>query len=68
MTNEFDTNILGHYNQGFEQDRLGQGRGELERLRMQELLTRHLPPAPAVVLDVGGGAGVHALWLAAQGY
>jgi ubiquinone/menaquinone biosynthesis C-methylase UbiE len=68
LSNEFDTDILGHYNQGFEQDRLMQGRGKFERLRMRELLTRHLPPAPAVVLDVGGGAGVHALWLAAQGY
>jgi ubiquinone/menaquinone biosynthesis C-methylase UbiE len=68
MTNEFDTEILGHYNLGFEQDRLVQSRGELERVRTQELLTRFLPSAPAIVLDVGGGAGVHALWLAAQGY
>jgi ubiquinone/menaquinone biosynthesis C-methylase UbiE len=68
MTNEFDADILGHYDLGFEQDRLVQGRGEFERLRMQELMARHLPPPPAVVLDVGGGAGVHGLWLAAQGY
>jgi ubiquinone/menaquinone biosynthesis C-methylase UbiE len=68
MANEFDPDILDHYNLGFEQDRLGQDQGEFERLRMQELMTRHLPPAPAVVLDVGGGTGVHALWLAAEGY
>ena len=29
--------------------------GRLEFLRTQELLRRHLPPAPARVLDVGGG-------------
>jgi ubiquinone/menaquinone biosynthesis C-methylase UbiE len=51
-----------------EQDRLAEGVGELERVRTQELLTRHLPPAPATVLDVGGAAGVYALWLARQGY
>ena len=38
----------------------------LELLRTRELLQRHLPPA--VVLDVGGGTGVHAAWLAGRGY
>ncbi|MGH8964411.1 MAG: class I SAM-dependent methyltransferase, partial [Actinomycetes bacterium] len=42
--------------------------GRLELLRTQELLRRHLPPAPARVLDVGGATGVHARWLAADGY
>ncbi|MEU6840680.1 methyltransferase domain-containing protein [Streptomyces sp. NPDC046716] len=42
--------------------------GVLELVRTQELLRRHLPPAPASVLDVGGGPGVHARWLAADGY
>jgi SAM-dependent methyltransferase len=40
----------------------------VERLRTQELLNAWLPPAPAEVLDIGGGAGVHALWLASQGH
>jgi 2-polyprenyl-3-methyl-5-hydroxy-6-metoxy-1,4-benzoquinol methylase len=31
------------------------------------LLQRHLP-ANASVLDVGGGSGVHATWLAEQGH
>jgi ubiquinone/menaquinone biosynthesis C-methylase UbiE len=44
------------------------GAGQLELLRTREILLRYLPPAPAVVLDVGGGAGIHALWLARQGY
>lgn len=42
--------------------------GRLEMVRTQELLRRHLPPAPARVLDVGGGPGAHARWLVADGY
>lgn len=42
--------------------------GQLEMIRTQELLRRHLPPAPAGVLDVGGGPGAHARWLADDGY
>ncbi len=42
--------------------------GRLEFLRTQELLRRYLPPAPARVLDVGGGTGVHARWLVEDGY
>jgi ubiquinone/menaquinone biosynthesis C-methylase UbiE len=40
----------------------------LELLRTRELLLRQLPSPPAVVLDVGGGTGVHAAWLARRGY
>ncbi|NUW39077.1 class I SAM-dependent methyltransferase [Nonomuraea rhodomycinica] len=40
----------------------------LEFRRTQELLRRVLTPPPARVLDVGGGTGVHARWLAADGY
>jgi ubiquinone/menaquinone biosynthesis C-methylase UbiE len=60
--------IAAYYGQRGERDRLLHGRGELERIRTQELLTRQLPAPPASVLDVGGGAGVHAFWLAGQGY
>jgi ubiquinone/menaquinone biosynthesis C-methylase UbiE len=60
--------VLAHYDTRLEQGRLFRGAGELERARVQDLLTRTLPPAPATVLDVGGGAGAHALWLAARGY
>ncbi|MFF2328773.1 MULTISPECIES: class I SAM-dependent methyltransferase [unclassified Streptomyces] len=42
--------------------------GVLEMVRTQELLRRHLPPAPASVLDVGGGPGTHARWLVGDGY
>ncbi|MFI0712008.1 class I SAM-dependent methyltransferase [Streptomyces inhibens] len=42
--------------------------GVLEMVRTQELLRRYLPDAPAGVLDVGGGPGVHAQWLVKDGY
>jgi ubiquinone/menaquinone biosynthesis C-methylase UbiE len=61
--------MLAYYEEGRERDRLvRRGLGRLEYLRMRELLARYLPPAPATVLDVGGGAGVYALPLAREGY
>jgi SAM-dependent methyltransferase len=46
----------------------GFARNHLELIRTRELLLRQLPSPPAVVLDVGGGTGVHATWLAGRGY
>ena len=43
-------------------------KGQLELARVRDLLTRHLPPAAARVADIGGGTGVHAQWLRADGY
>ena len=52
-----------------EEDRLRMSpHGLLEFARTRELLRRELPPAPARVLDIGGGTGVHASWLAHDGY
>ncbi|MER5427145.1 class I SAM-dependent methyltransferase [Streptosporangium roseum] len=63
-----DAEILKYYEHGLERDRLAAGGRQIEFLRMWDLLQRHLPPPPAQVLDVGGGAGVYALPLAAAGY
>jgi SAM-dependent methyltransferase len=60
--------VSEYYDQTDESQRLFAGVGELERIRTQSILSRYLPAAPAVVVDVGGAAGVHALWLADQGY
>jgi ubiquinone/menaquinone biosynthesis C-methylase UbiE len=57
-----------HYSAGNEIKRLLDGSGRIERERTQILLQRYLPPAPAVILDVGGGAGIYAFWLARQDY
>ncbi len=60
--------VLRHYGSQREEQRITAGLGRLELLRTPEVLRRHLPPPPARVLDVGGGTGVHASWLARDGY
>jgi SAM-dependent methyltransferase len=60
-----DPDISAHYELGLEDDRVT---GRLEFVRTRELLGRFLPPPPAVVLDIGGGTGVYARPLAAEGY
>ena len=51
-----------------EQARLTGAAGRLELIRTTEIISRHLPPAPAVVADVGGGPGRYSVWLAEAGY
>ena len=60
--------ILSYYEGIDEAGRLGRGTGPLEFARMQELIRRFMPAAPGVVLDVGGGPGRYACWLAELGY
>jgi SAM-dependent methyltransferase len=62
-----DPEVLMYYDQGREQSRL-ETTSRLEFLRTRELLDRFLPPPPARVLDVGGGAGAYAVPLAGAGY
>lgn len=52
-----------------ENDRLGASAlGQLEFARTTELIERYVPEPPATVLDVGGGTGRYAAWLAGLGY
>lgn len=60
--------VLDYYALGLEQGRLDEDYFPLERARTRELIERHLKPPPGVVLDIGGGAGAYALWLAEKGY
>jgi ubiquinone/menaquinone biosynthesis C-methylase UbiE len=60
--------ILAHYSTGYEKARLGTGPAQLERVRTREILSQFLPMAPANVVDIGGGPGAHAVWLASRGY
>jgi ubiquinone/menaquinone biosynthesis C-methylase UbiE len=60
--------ILRHYAEVDEASRLRTGWFQLEQARTKELILRHLPPAPAIIVDAGGGAGVYACWLAKLGY
>ena len=60
--------VLAHYEAAAEAGRLGTEVGRLELVRSQEIIRRFIPPPPAVVLDVGGGPGAYACWLAGLGY
>jgi SAM-dependent methyltransferase len=60
--------LLEYYALGLEQARLDSGSGLLEFERTKEIIARHLPRAPSVVADIGGGPGRYALWLAGLGH
>lgn len=63
-----DAQIRAYYDRGDERDRLLGDGGTLELVRTRELLERSLPSPPASLLDVGGGPGTYATWLARDGY
>ena len=63
-----DPSIADYYQRAPEESRLEHGAFRLESARTRELIQRHAPPPPGVVLDIGGAAGVYALWLAQAGY
>jgi SAM-dependent methyltransferase len=61
--------VREHYDRDIDEgERLRQGPGRLELARTQEIVRRHLPAGPLRILDVGGGTGVHAAWLADDGH
>ncbi len=66
--NDFLTEAAHYYAKSDEAARLQTGWFRLEHARTRELILRYLPPAPATVIDAGGGAGVYACWLAERGY
>ena len=64
-----DAQLREYYEQLYaERDRLGRREGKLEFARTQELLGRFLPAPPAKIIDIGGGTGSYASWLASLGY
>jgi ubiquinone/menaquinone biosynthesis C-methylase UbiE len=60
--------IEQYYAEFAEQERLNSGIGQLEFERAKRILQRFLPPPPAVIVDVGGGAGPYSFWLSELGY
>jgi len=60
--------ILDHYAQFDEDTRLSGAFGEFECTRTRELIARYLPSAPGRIVDVGGGTGAHAFWMAERGH
>ncbi len=63
-----DKDVLAGYNAGIEKGRLHRGLGLIEFERTKEILREKLPPAPAVVYDIGGAYGEYAYYLASLGY
>ncbi|MFB8007350.1 methyltransferase domain-containing protein [Nocardia sp. NPDC056000] len=62
------SDLVGHYSAAAEGERLFRSpHGRLEFLRTRELIRRRLTGAVRV-LDIGGGTGVHAEWLARDGH
>ena len=74
MERQFESNsptpedVAAHYKAKPEELRLESRTGMLEKKRLQDFMQRFLPPPPSVILDVGGGPGQHAFWLASRGY
>ena len=60
--------VQDYYARGGEARRLFRTHGLIELARTQEIILRHLPPPPGTILDVGGGPGIYACWLAERGY
>lgn len=58
--------FYSNYDEGSRLDTTAQGR--LERERIRNLLSRHLPPPPAKVLDIGGAEGIHSAWMVHKGW
>jgi len=68
---ELSPAVLAFYRDRYDEEQrlVSSPHGQLEFRRTQQLLRRYLPPPPAAsVLDVGGGTGIHARWLAQDGY
>jgi len=63
-----DEEVRRYYQTGVEDDRLTAGSSLVEFIRTKELLEQFMPAPPAAVLDVGGGPGHYAAWLADRGY
>jgi ubiquinone/menaquinone biosynthesis C-methylase UbiE len=64
-----DPTVGEHYRHEADEDsRIRRGLGELDLVRVREIVRRHLPPGAQRVLDVGGATGVHAEWLLTDGH
>lgn len=61
--------IVDFYQTSYDESaRLTKSKNEIEFLRTIDVLTRFLRAGTLRVLDIGGGAGVYAGWLAEQGH
>jgi len=65
---DHDAEVVSHYQDRYDESaRLSEAAGRLEFLRTQQILLRNLGESCSIV-DVGGGPGVYAEWLASLGH
>jgi ubiquinone/menaquinone biosynthesis C-methylase UbiE len=60
--------MFEYYESGLEAGRLSSAEGQLEFVRTQRIIERFLPATPSIILDIGGGPGAYACWLAREGH
>lgn len=63
-----DSTINAFYNSISEEARLTQGIGAFEFERTKHLIQHYVPATPTTIIDVGGGTGKYAQWLARMGH
>ena len=63
-----DPEINDFYEETSESDRLQYGLGPLEFERNKELILRYIQKNSSTIIDLGGGPGVYASWLADLGH
>jgi ubiquinone/menaquinone biosynthesis C-methylase UbiE len=62
------SDILAYYRQAAEHQRLHVGVSQLEFARTKEIISQRINTTPAIIVDVGGGPGAYAAWLAELGH
>jgi ubiquinone/menaquinone biosynthesis C-methylase UbiE len=67
-SNKSSSAMQRHYESVKERSRLLAHTGRLEFYRTKEIILRHMRGKRLVVLDVGGGPGAYAMWLAELGH
>jgi ubiquinone/menaquinone biosynthesis C-methylase UbiE len=60
--------VIRFYTENPDEHRLSRGWGPLELERSKEIILRYISDGQKKVLDVGGGTGVYAAWLAELGH
>ncbi|MBN2443010.1 MAG: class I SAM-dependent methyltransferase [Spirochaetales bacterium] len=63
MSNNEINIIKEYYNQFDEENRLTGTWGRIEFVRSQIIIQKYLKKPPAVILDIGGAAGIYSCWL-----
>lgn len=66
--NLISAELENFYNKASEETRLEKGMGIFEFERIKELIEKHINTKNAIIIDVGGGTGKYAEWLAKKNH